>query len=101
MEDLYTKNKKTLLDQIMFFFSDKKILFNYKIDSYTTDLFFPEYNLAIDCFQVFNGGYDNQKERCFLSKKISLIKINPLDEYFSILNIIKRIHFFIINKYTT
>lgn len=79
-------------------FSDS--ICQYSVDKYRIDLYFPEYNLAIECDE-FNHKYRNldyeiKRENYIKDKlKFSFIRYNPNSYEFDIFEIIKKINIFI------
>ena len=43
---------KTFKTKLLIFFSNKVIECNYNIGEYTVDLYFPEYNIAVQIYEV-------------------------------------------------
>ena len=43
---------KTFKRNLLTFFSNKVIEFNYNIGKYTVDLYFPQYNIAVQIYDV-------------------------------------------------
>ena len=43
---------KTFKTKLLTFFSNEIIEFNHKIGEYTVDLYFPEYNIAVQIYEV-------------------------------------------------
>lgn len=88
-------NKEKHLNTIVDFFSNIKSERNYKIDEYTVDLYFPEYNLCIECSEYYN----RKKEYYILKKlKCTFIYFNPKYTKFNILYIIKEIYLCLIEE---
>lgn len=84
-------------------FSKEKYSLQYNVDGYRIDLYFPEYNLAIECDESGHKQYDQDKEKereRYIKKKIKchFIRYNPNEECFDILDVVSQIHYFILKK---
>jgi hypothetical protein len=74
----------------------------YRIDTYIVDLYFIEYNLAIECDE--NGhsdrdpNYEKTREKFIISLGNKMIRFNPNIPSFDLSNVIKDINHIIFNK---
>ncbi len=80
-------------------FKTETIELQKKVDRYRIDVYFPDYNLAIECdeFGHVQRNQEEEKERQkYLEKKLSctFIRYNPDDSKFDVLDVISDIHNF-------
>lgn len=93
-------NEDICIKEILFFFSFVKTIKYFKIDNYIIDIYFPEYNLAIECDELNNQKCNLDrliKREKYISDKLkcTFIYINPNKKNFSLINTIKQINEFI------
>ena len=82
-------------------FNGEKMRTQFPVLSYRVDLYFPDYNLCIECDENGHGGYNienEQKRHDEITKKLKCkwVRFNPDDKDFNIFTVINQI--FIIIK---
>lgn len=94
------RKEQDTIRAIMKAFKSENMLFQYSIGKYRIDLYFTDYNLAIECDE--NGHKDRNikkeiKRENFIKKnlKCKFIRYNPDDDSFDIYDIINRIFLYI------
>src|ERR1700733_8399951 len=96
-------------DDILKVFYKEKYVIQQTFGQYRIDLYFPDYKLAIECDEFDhkdrNKEYEKQREQFIKQKGVTLIRFNPDDSQFSILNVISKFNYniqkFYINKKMT
>jgi very-short-patch-repair endonuclease len=89
------------INQIIKVFGREKYITQYCIDGYRIDLYFPKYKLAIECDENDHKDRDKKYEKSRQNHIIDLlgatmIRFNPDDVKFNILDVISQIHYHII-----
>ena len=77
----------------------------YYIDDYKIDLFFPDYNIAIECDENNHTDrdplYEKQRQEEIITKTgCVFVRFNPDEKKFNIFKVIGEIHRIIIDKIT-
>ena len=97
-------NKEMInIDQIIKVFNKEKYETQKIIGKYRIDLYFPKYNLAIECDEFNHKDRNNNNEsrrQKFIEEKLNttFIRFNPDDTNFNILDVISKIHYHICNN---
>ena len=77
-------------------FSDTKVVFQYAVGSYKVDIYFPEYNLCVECDENGHRGYSMELEKTretFISETTGcvFIRYDPYDQNFDVFNLVNEI----------
>ena len=84
-------------------FSKESYRLQYNVGGYLIDLYFPEYNLAVECDENGHKNYNQDKEKereIYIKDKIKchFVRYNPNKEDFDILDVVSQIYDFILKK---
>lgn len=93
------------LKNIIEAFINEEIILQYSVNNYRIDLYFPKYNLAIECDEEHHKKYllsdkireDNIKD---VIKDCKFIRYSPYDKDFNIFKVINEIYIYIIKNIT-
>jgi very-short-patch-repair endonuclease len=90
-----TDSLKSIIDT----FSGERIIKQFKINKYYVDLYFKEYNLAIECDENHhNISYDNNRENEIIDElNCVFIRYKPFEKDFNIFNVLNKIYLHIKN----
>lgn len=88
------------INYILTSFSSERMITQYTVDKYRADLYFPEYNIWIECDEKnhINYNIDDEIEReSYIKNKLNciFIRYNPDDKQFNIFDIISKIYIYI------
>jgi len=88
-------------NKIMRIFNKNKCIPQKSFGLYRVDLYFPEYQLAIECDEHNhndrNPQYEKQRQKYIEKMNVTFIRFDPNNSNFDILNVISQIHYFIYN----